>query len=103
MNVLFIMKKWYTIRAIIPDGRFFMKHELIDNILNPNFNFDENDYEDTSTAVETTCLNRGYTEHVPDFIYGECSKKKYNLKLKKVYQFFTAANVIRKQLFLLNF
>lgn len=76
MNVLFIMKKWYTIRAIIPDGRFFMKHELIDNILNPNFNFDENDYEDTSTAVETTCLNCGYTEHVPDFIYGECSRFK---------------------------
>lgn len=77
------MKKWYTIRAIIHDGGFFMKRELIDDILDPNFNFDEDYYEDTNTDVETTCLNCGYTEHVPDFIYGECSRKKYHLKLKK--------------------
>ena len=80
-----------------------MKRELIDDILDPSFNFDEDDYEDTNTDVETICLNCGYTEHVPDFIYGECSRKKYHLKLKKEYQLFIAVNVIRKQLFLLNF
>ena len=54
MNVLFIMKKWYT---IIHDGGFFMKSELIDDMLDPNFNFDEDYYEDANTDVETTCLN----------------------------------------------
>lgn len=77
------MKKWYTIRAITHDGGFFMKRELIDDILDPSFNFDEDYYEDTNTDVETTCLNCGYTEPVPDFIYGECSRKKYHSNLKK--------------------
>ena len=80
-----------------------MKPELIDDMLDPSFNFDEDDYEDTNTDVETTCLNCGHTEHVPDFIYGECSRKKYHLKIKKRHQLFIAVNVIKKQLFLLNF
>lgn len=74
------MKKWYTIRVITHDGGF-MKREFIDDILDPDYNFDLED--DTGEDVETTCLNCGFTEKVPDFIYSECSRKKYHLKLKK--------------------
>ena len=33
--------------------------------------------------IETTCLKCGFTEKVPDFIYGEMSRKKYHLKIRK--------------------
>lgn len=60
-----------------------MKRELIDDILDPEFNFDDEFYNDTSQDIETTCLHCGFTEKVPDFIYDECSRKKYHFKLKK--------------------
>lgn len=58
-----------------------MKHkrELIDNILDPTFNFDNNYGSD----IKTTCLACGFTENVPDFIYDEMSRKKYHLKIRK--------------------
>lgn len=64
------------------------KRELIDDILDPNFRFDfevnDDDYfDDTSSDIETTCLKCGFTENVPDFIYGEMSRKKYHLKINK--------------------
>lgn len=77
------MKKWYTIRVITHDGGFFMKREFIDDILDPNFNFDEVFDENKSEDIQSTCLNCGYTEYIPNFIYDECSRKKYHLKLKK--------------------
>ena len=60
-----------------------MKRELIDDILDPEFNFEDSLYEDTSEDIKTTCLHCGFTEKVPDFIYDECSRKKYHFKLKK--------------------
>lgn len=33
--------------------------------------------------IETTCLNCGFTEKVPNFIYDEMSRKKYHLKINK--------------------
>lgn len=38
---------------------------------------------DTSPDIKTTCLSCGFTEKVPDFIYGEMSRKKYHLKIRK--------------------
>ena len=57
-----------------------MKHkrELIDDILDPNYNFD-----DFGSDIDTTCLSCGKTDKVPDFIYDEYSRKKYHFKLKK--------------------
>lgn len=62
-----------------------MKHkrELIDDILDPNFDFDKVFVENNSEDIKTTCLNCGFTEYAPDFIYDECSRKKYHFKLKK--------------------
>lgn len=45
------------------------------------FEFDFND--DENSDIETICLNCGYTEKVPDFIYDEMSIKKYHLKINK--------------------
>ncbi len=56
-----------------------MKRELIDDILDPNFNFDDIPSKD----IETTCLKCGFTEKVPDFIYDEMSRKKFHFKIKK--------------------
>ena len=44
---------------------------------------DSFDVFDESHDIETTCLNCGYTEYVPDFIYDEMSRKKYHLKINK--------------------
>lgn len=74
------MKKWYTIRATTHDGGF-MKREIIDDILDPNFVFKFEDYKNED--IDTTCLHCGFTEKVPDFIYDEFSRKKYHLKIKK--------------------
>lgn len=57
-----------------------MKKEFIDDALNQDYNFN---IHNISGDIETTCLNCGFTEKVPDFIYDECSRKKYHLKLKK--------------------
>ena len=57
------------------------KKQLINDILDPNYNFDFD--SDIGGDIETTCLNCGFTEKVPDFIYDECSRKKYHFKLKK--------------------
>lgn len=58
-----------------------MKRDIIDDILDPNYNFDDYDYEDD--YIESICLNCKKTDSVPDFIYDECSRKKYHLKLNK--------------------
>lgn len=58
-----------------------LKREFIDDILDPNFNFDK--YDIPNSDIETTCLNCGFTEKVPDFIYDEMSRKKYHLKIRK--------------------
>lgn len=77
------MKKWYTIRVITHDWRFFMKSDLTNDLDDFEFDFDESSYSDTNSDIETTCLNCGFTEKVPDFIYDECSTKKYHFKIKK--------------------
>lgn len=56
-----------------------MKRNLFDDIFDPSS--DLNNHSDE--YIKTTCLNCGFTENVPDFIYDECSRKKYHLKLKK--------------------
>lgn len=61
----------------------FMKREIIDDILDPNFDFDEIFYTNDNEDIQSTCLNCGYTEYIPDFIYDECSRKKYHLKINK--------------------
>ena len=38
---------------------------------------------DTTPDIKTTCLSCNFTEKVPDFIYGEMSRKKYHLKIKR--------------------
>ena len=45
--------------------------------------FDIFDTDDENHNIETTCLNCGFTEYVPDFIYDEMSRKKYHLKINK--------------------
>ena len=39
--------------------------------------------DDISKDIETTCLNCGFTQYVPDFIYDEMSRKKYHSKINK--------------------
>ena len=58
-----------------------LKREFIDDILDPDFNFDEVFYSNTSEDIESTCLKCGFTERIPDFIYDEMSRKKYHLKI----------------------
>lgn len=77
------MKKWYTIRVITHDWGIIMKNDLTNNIDDFEFDFDESSYNDTSSDIVTTCLNCGFTEKVPDFIYDECSRKIYHFKIKK--------------------
>ena len=61
-------------------GGIFMNKEEIKN----DMNFFEFDFEDNGGSdIETICLNCGYTEKVPDFIYDEMSRKKYHLKIRK--------------------
>ena len=49
----------------------------------PNPNPFEEFLMDKSDDIETTCLNCGFTEFVPAFIYDEMSRKKYHLKIRK--------------------
>lgn len=62
-----------------------MKREIIDDILDPDyhFEFEDDNYDYSSDYVDSICLNCGKTDSVPDFIYNECSRKKYHLKLNK--------------------
>lgn len=62
-------------------GGYFVKRELIDDILDPDYQFDFDD--NMSHDIETVCLNCGEKELVPNYIYDEFSKKKYHFKLKK--------------------
>ena len=43
----------------------------------------EDSFIDKSPDIKTTCLSCGFTENTPDFIYGEMSRKKYHLKIRK--------------------
>ena len=58
------------------------KRELIDDILDPNYNFEDIDYDHDPDAhysdndIKTKCLKCGFEENVPDFIYDEFAKKK---------------------------
>ncbi len=58
------------------------KRELIDDILDPNYNFEDVDYSDND--VKTKCLRCGFEENVPDFIYDEFAKKKFHEDIKKI-------------------
>ena len=57
------------------------KRELIDDILDPNYNF-EDDFDDED--IITKCLLCGFEEPVPNFIYDEFSKKKFHEEIKKI-------------------
>lgn len=59
------------------------KRELIDDILDPSFNFEDEFYTNNNSDIESTCLKCGFTELIPDFIYDECSRKRYHLKIRK--------------------
>ena len=57
------------------------KRELIDDILDPNYNFEDNN--DEEDEILTKCLKCGFEESVPSLIYEEFGKKKYHKELKK--------------------
>ena len=57
------------------------KRNLIDDILDPNFIFE--DYNDIDEEIITKCLKCGFEEPVPNFIYDEFGKKKFHKELKK--------------------
>lgn len=57
------------------------KRELIDDILDPNFIFGEDNNADED--ILTKCLKCGFEEKVPDFIYDEFGKKKFHKELGK--------------------
>ena len=75
-----------------------MKRDVIDDILDPNykFEFDDDNYDYSSDYVDSICLNCGKTDKVPDFIYDECSRKKYHLKLIKRFPLLNVVFVKRK-------
>lgn len=62
-----------------------MKRELIDDILDPNckFEFENDNYDYSNDYIDSICLNCGKTDKVPNFIYDECSRKKYHFKINK--------------------
>lgn len=57
------------------------KRELIDDILDPNFNFEDDN--DTDDEILTKCLKCGFEEPVPSIIYEEFGKKKFHKELRK--------------------
>lgn len=57
------------------------KRELIDDILDPNYNFEDNN--DEEDEILTKCLKCGFEEPVPSLIYEEFGKKKFHKELKK--------------------
>ena len=66
------------------------KRELIDDILDPNYNFENVDYDHDPDAhysdndIKTKCLKCGFEENVPDFIYDEFTKKKFHKEIRKI-------------------
>ena len=60
-------------------GYLFMDKQIMDDEIDP-FELNEDDF---GSDIETICLNCGFTEKVPDFIYDEMSRKKYHLKINK--------------------
>ena len=56
-----------------------MDKQIMDDEIDP-FELNEDDF---GSDIETICLNCGFTEKVPDFIYDEMSRKKYHLKVNK--------------------
>ena len=62
------------------------KRELIDDILDPNYNFDEEHNPDAHYSdddIKTKCLKCGFEENVPSFIYDEFGKKKFHKEIMK--------------------
>lgn len=57
------------------------KRELIDDILDPNFNFEEDN--DIDEEILTKCLKCGFEEPVPSLIYEEFGRKKFHKELRK--------------------
>lgn len=57
------------------------KREIIDDILDPNFNFEDTNQDDEE--ILTKCLKCGFEEPVPDFIYDEFGRKKFHKELGK--------------------
>ena len=57
------------------------KREIIDDILDPNYNF-EDDFDDED--IITKCLKCGFEEPVPSFIYDEFGKRKFHKEIKKI-------------------
>lgn len=57
------------------------KRELIDDILDPNFNFDDDNIKDEE--ILTKCLKCGFEEPVPSFIYDEFGRKKFHKEIRK--------------------
>lgn len=56
------------------------KRELIDDILDPNYFFDD---EEPEEEIITKCLKCGFEEPVPSFIYEEFAKQKFHIEIKK--------------------
>ena len=57
------------------------KRELIDDILDPNYDFfDDNEVDE---EIVTKCLKCGFEEPVPSYIYDEFGKKKFHKELRK--------------------
>ncbi len=57
------------------------KRELIDDILDPNIIFEDDNIPDED--ILTKCLKCGFEELVPNFIYDEFGKKKFHKELGK--------------------
>ena len=58
------------------------KRELIDDILDPNYNFYDDNEPDED--ILTKCLKCGFEEPVPSYIYDEFGKKKFHKEIKKI-------------------
>lgn len=55
------------------------KREIIDDILDPSF-----DYDNYKTKyIKTKCLKCGFEEDVPDYIYEDFAVKKYHREKRK--------------------
>ena len=61
------------------------KKELIDYILDPTYNFDDNNIEDDNDDedIVTKCLKCGFEEPVPKFIYDEFGELKFHKEINK--------------------
>lgn len=58
------------------------KRELIDDILDPNYDFYDDNEPDKE--ISTKCLKCGFEEPVPSYIYDEFGKKKFHKEIKKI-------------------